>query len=83
MNDELVAMITLTEFNELLDTYGPDLAAWPQSSHAAAKDLIASDQQAAALYQAANLTENTLSPSHQKVPSAPSGLLDAIMKRVK
>jgi hypothetical protein len=82
MNDELIAMMTLSEFSELLDAYGPNIAVWPEESRAHAYQLIDSDKQAHALHHSARICDGALSPSGN-ASSAPTGLLDAIMKRIQ
>lgn len=68
-------LISSGEFQELLDRFGSDIAAWPTSEQAAANALLAASPDAQQQLAAARRLDDAL----RNAPTAPAGLVDRIM----
>jgi hypothetical protein len=70
--------LTLAELQELLDTFGEELAKWPPAEQARARQLLSRSPKAAAMVAEAKAIRAALKSGQKK---APSGLTDRIVAR--
>lgn len=69
-------LMSVEAFQDGLDQYGEDLAAWPGKERARAKDLLAASEAARAVLAEACAQADALRASP---PKAPAGLVDRIL----